>query len=144
MEWLLDFRHVEIAYYSLTDPLLWTAENGRDSQGNVTSPIQRLCKQLSNRGLLTSRREVFDDFHEPTPLLRTNKRQIDAVRIFHAPPFRPDDLTASLANFELFLVVAGYVEPSEFGTGHSIVIEKTGVFMQDDYDFNDEPGGGLL
>jgi hypothetical protein len=138
MEWLLGFTDVWGWYEFLITPARWLAKNGQDVQGNPTSPIDRLCKQLATRGLLTGQRETFDDFHETPQQLRANKRQID---VFQITPLtsRPNDLIASLAVFELFLVVAGYVEPNANG-GHTIVIEKTGVFAQDDYDFNNEPG----
>jgi hypothetical protein len=138
MDWLLGFRVVFGWYEFLITPARWLVENGQDAQGNPTSPIDRLCKQLATRGLLTGQRETFDDFHETPQQLRADKRQIDVFQITPLA-FRPNDLIASLAVFELFLVVAGYVEPNANG-GHTIVIEKTGVFAQDDYDFNNEPG----
>jgi hypothetical protein len=138
MDWLLGYTDVFGWYKFLITPARWLFENGQDAQGNPTSPIDRLCKQLATRGLLTGRRETFDDFHETPQQLRANKRQIDVFQITPVA-FGPNDLIASLAVFELFLVVAGYVEPNANG-GHTIVIEKTGVFAQDDYDFNNEPG----
>src|SRR4030095_2382340 len=75
---------------------------------------------------------------ETSQQLRANRRQIDAIQVRRLWPWA-DDLTASMAVFELFLVVSGYVEPNANG-GHTVTIEKTGVFAQDDYDFNNEPG----
>jgi uncharacterized Zn-binding protein involved in type VI secretion len=140
MEWLLGFSDVSAAYDHLTDPRVWRIQNGYNSQGVWTSPIERLCAQLAERGLLTGSREIFDDLGASPQQLRSSKRQIDSKEISHAPIAGPDDLTASLAVFELFLIVAGSVEPSADGYGHIITIDKAGVFAQDDYDFNDEPG----
>ena len=137
MEWLLTFNDVERIYDLLISPQSWYLETGPTD--NRTSAVSRLCKQLRTRGMLTDHRVYFDDMHETPQQLRAQKMQIDAVKV---KPVRlaPDDLTASLYRFELFLVVAGYAEPSPDGNGHTITVERVGVFMQDDYDFNDEPG----
>jgi hypothetical protein len=97
MDWLLGFSDVRAAYDHLTDPRVWRIQNGYDSQGVWTSPIERLCAQLAKRGLLTGSREIFDDLNASPQHLRSSKLQIDSKKISHAPIAGPDDLTASLA-----------------------------------------------
>jgi hypothetical protein len=92
------------------------------------SPVQRLCEQLATRGLLTDRRELFDDFNRPVPALKG--LQIDR-RPASANPF--SDQGAALSNVQLFLVVSGEVEPTV--GAHQVTIRKLGVFMEDNYDF---------
>jgi hypothetical protein len=53
-------------------------------------------------------------------------------------------MIAALGRFELLLVVSGRVEPYPDGRAHRITIESTGVFVEDEYDFYDEPGEDQL
>jgi uncharacterized Zn-binding protein involved in type VI secretion len=115
MDFILSFADAQSHYQNLLNPQNWTVPN--DSQG--LSAIQRLCKQLATRQLLTASRESFDDFHLPVQELRARKWQIDTrrPRPQDLPPL--DGLTAALGKFEFFLVVAGEVEPAAVppGTG---------------------------
>jgi hypothetical protein len=76
MDWLLGFSDVSAAYGHLTDPRVWPIQNGYNSQGSWTSPIERLCAQLAKRGLLTGSREIrrSERLSTATSLIQTTDR----------------------------------------------------------------------
>ena len=78
------------------------------------SPIDRPCQSRSNRGLLTDKLELFDDFARPVPELKGLQFDRRGVRTDVLPPL--DDLGASLGAFDLLLIAAGSVRPLPDGT----------------------------
>jgi hypothetical protein len=119
-----------VQYDDLRDSSKWSIQNGNPPR----SPTQRLCKHLREDGLLTNSRMRFDYLTGSVPSLKG--RHIDTRKVVHV---EIDELQATMGTFELFLMVSGYVEPD--AAGHRVTIEETGVFAEDEYQFD---GDGLF
>jgi hypothetical protein len=137
MPFVLGFPEGLSAYNELVDTSKWT--EGNDDLNR--SPIDRLHSSLRTRGLLTDQPMTFNDFQKPVPSLKGT--QIDSRRV-GSGTLSTDGLAAALGRFELLLVVSGRVEPYPDGRAHRITVESTGVFVEDEYDFYDEPGEDQL
>jgi hypothetical protein len=101
-------------------------------------PIDRLCDQLADRGLLTRVPQTFDF---ELPVWKMKGRQIDNRVIRDSSLFIHDAHGAALGVFELLLVVAGDVNPLPDGS-HQVIVRKKGVFMEDQYDFEGDQSFG--
>ncbi len=133
MDFVLSYPEAQAAHNELIDTSKWMLPN--DQLGR--SPTDRLHQSLRNRGLLTNQRMTFNDFGKSVPMLKGT--QIDNRKVTGGT-LSTDGLSAALGKFELLLVVAGEVEPRPDGMTHKITIRQVGVFVEDSYDFNDEPG----
>jgi hypothetical protein len=127
-------------YTAVTMDFILGFEEGRRAYDDLTTrsyrsapTLDRLCRQLKNRNLLSNAPTVFDDFSMRPHEIKAAGYQIDKVEVggFLAGL---NDLGAALGEFELFLVVAGDVEPLDNGV-YRVTIRRTGVFAEDSYDF---------
>ncbi|HXV26364.1 MAG TPA: DUF6402 family protein [Alphaproteobacteria bacterium] len=139
MDWVLELEEARTAYNELMDESRWTVPN--DGQGRT--PLQRLCGSLHKKGFLTDHPM---EFTFDTPVWNLKGRQFDnrvirgqKIPIIGIPTniFIHDKWGAALGAFELLLVAAGEAEPLPDGMTHRITLRKKGVFMEDQYDFEE-------
>jgi hypothetical protein len=129
MDFVLGLDEAQVAFDELMNEELWSVPNGNPKR----RPIDRLCDSLADRGLLTNEPKRFD-FEFPVWNIKQKKHQIDSRGVRDGLNiFIYDKHGAALGAFELLLVVAGEVHPLPNGT-HRVIIEKKGVFMEDQYD----------
>ena len=118
-------------YDDLRDTSKWSMPNGSPAR----SPIQRLCNHLAADGHLTNAVHQFDYFRPSVPMMKG--RQIDTRTVTQVVP---GPLMGSVGTFEFFLMVSGVTEP-DGANGHKVTITATGIFAEDDYNFE---GPGLF
>jgi uncharacterized Zn-binding protein involved in type VI secretion len=132
MDFVLGFPDAKRKYDDLVNPSLWSHEVNGDST------VRRLCRRLAKDALLTNQRMTFDYLSLPkNSTVRDLKGlQIDNARVRPEEEGKPplDGLTAALGAFEFLLVVSGEVEPMLDGR-YRIEVNRTGVFLEDQYDF---------
>jgi hypothetical protein len=100
---------------------------------------------LSRKGLLAGSGGAFGDLSLSAQLLdpdHVQHRQVD--RSFGLDDalrgdFKPVDIQAALARFQFHMAVSGNVSRMPRG-GHLVRLSAVGVYMVDNYDFEDGPG----
>ena len=131
MNWVLGFPRARQVYDNLIRERIWQNDAGK----------RRVREVLGKKNLLGSGASSFDGTRRPIPQLEdeyVNYRPVSAS--LTSDPL--DDLFAGLANFNLRVVIAGQVEPVSGQPGKfRVTVARVGVYVQDSYDFNDDPAG---
>ncbi|MCI0429748.1 MAG: DUF6402 family protein [Rhodospirillales bacterium] len=130
MDFILGFEDVRAKYEDMTNTARWSLPV--DGFGDITTE-GRICIRLKEDGYLTTVPTAFDYLSMRPHELKQMGLQVDGLEIRKGlPPF--DDLGAALGEFELFLAVAGDVEPLS-DDRFRVTIRRMGVFVEDSYDF---------
>ncbi len=133
MKWLLGFSPPKEAYDAAIRDDVWISANAR----------KEIVKFLKKHDKFKSHRTYFDEFGEPPehrheghiqrhPFSMPKLDQLDADNW--------DDYVAYIARSNLYFIIGGFVEPSAKVNGnYNVTINKIGIYIRDNYDFNDDP-----
>jgi len=126
--WVLKFkRPLDVYNTDIIAAALWSTPKAQAA----------LTKILLRSGVLSGPKKTFGDFSRPVEVLESDHFQHASVLIPKTDPL--DDLFAALANFDFHIVASGTVEPVAPGE-YRVSVDRVGIYVRDQYEFNDEPG----
>lgn len=142
MGWALGFRRAREVYDQMITDRVW-----------ANAAAQRLLgDRLRRQGLLGTTVQPFGNLGRPVELLDAEHVNYRAVGgggyygysesyygsyygYYYYYDSGLDDMTAALGRFVFRVAVAGTVGPASGRSGHEVVINDIGIYLQDSYDF---------
>lgn len=123
MKWALTFARAQSVYDSILLDRIWA---------NSAAKIE-VRNMLRANGKLGTRRMSFGNLIGSVPAQHPNYVN---QRVVGMSSWGLDDMDAALGRFVFNVLVSGHVEPVSKGLGHTVTIDKVGVYIRDSYDFN--------